>query len=238
MAMTVSNRSRIIALTAAVIAAGMLSGCRSTDPAVKRSQQAADVLVDTSASLASGEQTVMQSQEALRTLGQAKGDLRPAFDLFVTQLENVRKQAARLRDESEVVKSQAAMYCSARQTDVKTISNDEMRQVAERRAAHVREECDNIKERYAQVNASFDRYIRNLSDLQTYLANELNYGALDSGQKWVDEALKSGEALRGNIRALSFQVELTGNMLSPVPLAATRWPNPIIPTEALAERPQ
>lgn len=237
MAIQVSNRSRIIALTAAVIAAGMLSGCRGTDPAVKRSQQAADVLVDTSASLAAGEQTVVQSQDALRILGQSKGDLRPAFDVFVTQLDNVRKQAARLKAESELVKNQSAAYCMARQSDIKTISNDEMRQVAEQRAAHVREECDNIKERYAQVNAAFDRYIRNLSDLQTYLANELNYGALDSGQKWVDEALKSGEALRSNIRALSFQVELTGNMLSPVPLATTRWPNPVIPTEALAERP-
>jgi hypothetical protein len=204
-------------------------GCRSADPAVKRSEQTADVLVDTSQSLAMGEQVVVESQAALRTLSQAKGDLRPAFDAFMLELDAVRKSAARTQRDGDMVKAQSTLYCDARQSDIRTISNDEMRQVAETRTARVREQCNNIKERYAQVNASYASYIRNLADLQTYLANELNYGALDSGQRWVDEAIKSGEVLRSNIRALALQVELTSNTLSPVPIATTRFPSMIDP---------
>lgn len=199
-------------------------GCQTADPAVKRSEQTANVLVDTSQSLAMGEQVVVESQAALRTLSQSKGDLRPAFDAFVLELEAVRKSAVRTQRDGDLVKTQSVLYCEARQSDIRTISNDEMRQVAETRASRVREQCTNIAERYAQVNASYAAYIRNLADLQTYLANELNYGALDSGQRWVDEALKSGEVLRTNIRALALQVELTSNTLSPVPIATTRFP--------------
>lgn len=236
MSFEMPKRRGVVLFSAAVIAAGLLGGCRGVDPAVKRTQQAAEVLVDTSQSLSVGEQTVAESQAALRTLREAKGDLRPAFEVFVIELEAVRKQADRLKYESELVRNQAAGYNSARQSDIRTISNDDLRQAAEKRAAHVQEKCDNIKERYAHVNSGFEKYIRDLSDLQTYLANELNYGALDTGQRWVDEALSSGETLRGNIRELALQVELTSNMLSPVPIATTQWPNQLTPSpEALAE---
>ena len=152
------------------------------------------------------------------------------------EIESVRKQADRMKQESEAVRTEAAVYVSARQTDVSTISNDEMRQAAIQRTANVKEKCDTIKDRYAQVNADFTQYIRSLSDLQTYLGNELNFGALDSGRRWVDDAISSGEMLRGDIRSLALEIELTSNILSPVPLAATQWPTTLQQTNAVAEQ--
>jgi len=221
---------------AVLLLAGALCACQHTDPAVTRSEQTADLLVSTRQSMVNGDQTVAQSQAALTTLRQSKGDLRPAFEDFLTQLEAVRKQADRMQKESQAVRDQSQLYLAARQSDVSTISNEEMRQAAADRTAHVKEKCDDIKDRYSAVNASFARYIRSLSDLQTYLANELNYGALDSGQKWIDQALASGEMLRGNIRDLSREIELTSNLLSPVPIAATQWQTTLQQPDALAEQ--
>ena len=221
----------------AIIVTGVIAGCRSVDPAVKRSEQTTDVLVDTRQSLVIGEQSVARSQDTLKTLRESKGDLRPAFALYMAELDAIRKEADRLKRESEVVRGQATLYCTARKHDISTISNDDMRRVAEQRTQRVREQCDDINERYARVNNAFGTYIRNLSDLQTYLANELNYGALDSGQRWFDEALTAGEMLRTHIRGLALQVELTSNILSPVPVATTHWPNAVQPPDAVAERP-
>lgn len=236
MSMKMRSASGVSLFSAAIVAATLLGGCRGVDPAVKRSQQAVDLLVDTRQSLVVGEQTTVESQTALRTLRQSKSDLRPAFDVFGVELDAVRKQADRVKRESERVRAQAAVYCSARQNDIHTISNDDMRQAAEARTARMREQCDKINEMYGQTNAAFDNYIRNLSDLQTYLANELNYGALESGQRWVDQALTSGEMLRGHIRGLALQLDLISNVLSPVPIATAQWTTPLPPTDAMAER--
>jgi septal ring factor EnvC (AmiA/AmiB activator) len=221
---------------ATLLIAGALCACQHTDPAVTRSEQTADLLVSTRQSMLVGDQTVAESQAALTALRQSKGDLRPAFEQFLSELQAVRKQADRMEKESQAVHDQSQLYLAARQNDVSTINNDEMRQAAVQRTAHVKEKCDDIKDRYAAVNASFARYIRSLSDLQTYLANELNYGALDSGQKWIDQALSSGEMLRGNIRDLSREIELTSNLLSPVPIAATQWQTTLQQPDALAEQ--
>lgn len=213
-----------------------LAGCQTADPAVKRSERAAGVLIGTRQSIHAAEQTVADSQAALRGLQDATGDLRPTFEKFVVELAEVRKQAEQLRQDGDVVKAQSAAYCSARQIDVSTISNDEMRKLAEQRTASVRQECDEIKDRYAKAGIAFDSYIRSLTDLQTYLANELNYGSIRAGQKWLDESLAAGERLRGDVRALALKIELTSNMLSPIPVAITQWPTPLNNPDAVADR--
>ena len=226
---------RVVLNSSAAVLFGLLAACQHTDPAVSRSQDAVDLLVGTRQSMITGEATVAQSQTALRTLSESKGDLRPAFDTFLVELDAVRKQASRLQKEGDAVRAQATAYCAGRQSDIATISNDEMRQAAVQRTRQVKEKCDDIKDRYAAVNVSFARYIRSLADLQTYLGTQLNYSTLDSGQKWIEEALASGEMLRGDIRSLALEIELTSNIISPVPVAVTQWPTDLQQPDAMAQ---
>jgi hypothetical protein len=190
---------------------------------------------------------------AYRALRIARGDTTPMpgfdQDLFAAnddtggrdlaslgaELDAVRKQAGRLQKEGDTVRAQATAYCTARQSDIATISNVEMRQAAVQRTRQVKEKCDDIKDRYAAVNVSFSRYIRTLADLQTYLGTQLNFSTLDSGQKWIDEALASGEMLRGDIRSLALEMELTSNIISPIPVAVTQWPTDLQPPDAMAQ---
>lgn len=221
---------------AAVVLSGLLTGCQTGDPAIKRSERAAGVLTGTRETIRDAEQTVADSQTSLRALQDATGDLRPAFEHFVVELAAVRRQSERLRRDGDLVKNESAAYCGARQNDVSTISNDEMRNLAEQRTAKVREECEDIKDRYGRANLAFDRYVRSLVDLQTYLANELNYGSVRAGEKWFAESIAAGERLRGDVRALALKIELTSNMLSPVPVSITQWPKPLDQTDAVASR--
>ena len=211
----------LVGLTAGVLAVG----CARTDPAVKRSQRAIETLADTRQSMVVAEQTVADSQAALRAIKDGKGDLTPSFEAFVVQIGAVRKQADRVRREGDAVKEQTDEYCTGRSNDVSTITNAEMRKLAQQRAGHVRQECDTINTGYGRVNGAFVQYTNSLNDLQRFLANELNYGAVRSGEKWCDEALAAGERLRGDIRDLALKIELTSNLLSPSPTAVTRWPS-------------
>lgn len=222
---------------AALLGVGLLGGCQKANPAVQRSQQAADVLTGARQSLGVSEQTVVTSQVTLRTLSQSKGDLQPPFAAFITQVEAVRREAAKQQEQSDAVLAQATSYVAARQKDISTISNDELRHTAEQRTAKMQLQTQTIKDLYGRMNVVFGVYIRNLGDLQTYLANDLNYGALNSGQRWVSEAAASGEKLRGSIRDLATQIDLMSNTLSPVPIPSTAWPTTLHSTEPPASQP-
>ena len=218
------------------VAAGILTGgCTHTDPAVTRSQRAIATLADTRQSMVLAEQTVADSQAALRAIKDGKGDLTPAFEAFAVQIGIVRKQADRVRREGDGVKEQTDEYCTGRSNDVATITNTDMRKLAQQRANHVRQECDAINAGYGRVNGAFVQYVQSLTDLQRYLANELNYGAVRSGEKWCNDALAAGERLRGDIRALALKIELTSNLLSPSPTAVTRWPSTLKSATTRAE---
>ena len=224
---------RLLTLTA-LSAAVLSAGCQG-NPAIERSVKASDTLVGTRQTMVASEQIVADSEAALRTLAASKGDLRVPFKAYVVQLQAVQKQADRMKDEADAVKAQSAAYCAARQGDVSTISDDAMRAAAQQRTAAARDKCDEIKDRYAKVNAAFSGYVRRLTDLQTYLANELNNGTLDSGHQWVDEALVHGDLLRKSIRDLAYQVEMMTNTLSPVPLAVTQWTTKLDAPEMIAD---
>jgi hypothetical protein len=217
-------QSRVVLVSAVLLGVAAI-GCERVDPAVKRSLRASAVLAGTRQSMVQAERVVANSQASLRTLQEAKGDLTPAFEAFAAQLALVRKQADHLRGEGETVKAEAHAYCTARHADVGTITNGEMRNLAKQRADHVRQEYNVINDGYARVNAGFVQYIRSLNDLQRFLANELNYGAVRSGEKWCAEALAAGESLRGDIRSLALKIDLTSNLLSPSPTAVTRFPS-------------
>lgn len=236
-AMKASPTTRRTLVLCSLIAGCAAEGCARTDPAVKRSRAAIDTLADTRGSMVQAEQTVADSQLALRAVKDGKGDLTPAFEAFVAQINAVRKQADRVRREGEVVKERTEEYCIGRANDVSTITNTEMRKLAQQRATHVRQECDAINAGYGRVNGAFVQYLTGLTDLQRYLANELNYSAVRSGEKWCVDALAAGERLRGDIRALALKIELTSNLLSPSPTAVTRWPSTLNVATTQATQP-
>lgn len=208
----------------AVIASVLIGsgGCQNIiqkkDPARERTEQAVALLIKTREEITASEQKVDVAQASLRALRDAQGDLRPAFNDFGKQVGVVRTEAARVRGESDVVRSQAFLYTSARHSDVSEIQNEQMRAAAVDRAAKVRERYDQINVLYAQTNEAFTQYLRTCDDLQKYLANDLNFPALESSKQWIKESLAAGDTLRDQIRALSMEMSLTSNVLSPVPV--------------------
>ncbi|HEX8342407.1 MAG TPA: hypothetical protein VF624_16000 [Tepidisphaeraceae bacterium] len=205
------------------LVAVLSGGCTRSDPALARSQRAVAVLIETRRSLAESEKIVSDSQAALRQLQESDYDLRAAFKGLERQIARVRVEADRTHVAAESVRGAARGYSDARASDVKTIQNEELRQAAQERTADVVARYERINALYVQVVKSFTAYVRDLDDLHTFLANDLNHPALQSATRWLDEAQSSGEALRDTIRALSAEVHTTSNVLSPTPVPATEW---------------
>jgi hypothetical protein len=204
----------------AIVTLTLAGGCRSSDPALKRSELVVDLLVDHRTALMTGEGAVANSQASLKALQQSTGDLRPAFDLFSADIEQVRKEAKRVKAEADEMRLRSVDYVTARTSDVSTIQNQDLRLAAERRAAIARGRYDRIDVLYREVNVCYGTYLQNLEDLHTYLANELNYPALKSAQRWLEETYASAEALRTNLRLLTVELNKASNSLARVPVPA------------------
>lgn len=201
-----------------LLAAGCRDIAQKKDPARDRTEQAVSLLVRTREGVVASEQKVDVAQAALRTLRDAQGDLRPAFNEFGRQIEAVRAEAKRLQSEADVVRSQGFLYTSARNSDVSQIQNEQMRAAAIERTERVRERYDRINALYGETGEAFAEYLRTCDDLRTYLSNDLNFPALESSKRWIAESLKAGEVLRERLRTLAEELSLTSNVLSPVPV--------------------
>jgi len=176
------------------------------------------MLVTTRTQLIAGEREVAGSVGALRTLGNAQGDLRPAFDAFRDTVALVHKEADRVRVEAEDMRAASSMFTTTWKSEVATIQNQRLRDAAETRAGEVRDRYDQIDTLYAEANSAFATYLTNCEDLKTYLANDLNFPALVTAQPWVKQAQSAGETLRAKLRQLATELGETTNVLSPVPV--------------------
>ncbi len=202
---------------ACVIVSLCLMGCHA-DPARDRSTQAVDRLLESRTSMIAGEKMVEASVGSLRTLKNAQADLRPAFTAFRQHIPILLNESDRVRVESEALRAQCELHVQAWQSDLGTINNQQLRQAGEDRAQQVRDRYTQIEQLYATVNAGYLKYIAECKDLETYLANDLNYPALLTAKQWVSATETSGEHLRQSIADLASELSNTTNVLSPVPV--------------------
>lgn len=207
-------RTSVLTLT---LAAAFLSGCQS-DPARDRSSQAIELLLDSRSKLLQGDREVEASIADLATLQAAQADLRPAFDAFRGHIPALLAEADRVRIESEDVSARAEAHITAWRSDLGTITNQQLRQTGEDQAQEVRDRYKQIAKLYADVNDAYLDYITQAKDLETYLANDLNFPALQRARVWTDKAAGAGADLRSKIDALATELGNTTNVLSPVPV--------------------
>jgi hypothetical protein len=200
-----------------VVAVLVLTGCRS-DPARDRSSQAIDLLMNSRARLLLGDRAVEASLKDLNALRSAQADLRPAFEAFRSHIPKLLAEADRVRIESGDIGSRADAHVEAWRADLGTITNQQLRQAGEDRAQEVRDRYTQIAKLYAAVNAAYLEYITQAKDLETYLANDLNFPALQKVSTWTGKTADAGVHLRNRIDALATELSTTTNVLSPVPV--------------------
>lgn len=153
-------------------------------------------------------ETTRTSQQLNATLGalnaltkQSKGDLRPAYNNFTTQIANTEAAAGWTRTRVQWMASDGRQYFRDWQSTVNSIANESLRKKAQKRLDAVKVSYDKVEASLKQAGEKFKPFLSDLADIQKALAADVTPGGVKaikstvSSANWnhqfVDKAIKS-----------------------------------------------
>ncbi len=147
---------------------------------------------------------VADAFERLNVLAAGRFDKDPApvlFARFVQSIDVAEQQAKRFREVVGPMLTSAKPVFQQWQQDVATISSDRLRQRSEMRYQVAKERYDAIEQSAVPSQDMFDGFVRALRDHATFLAHDLNAGALDDIQEEVKSVAQTALQLDHNMES-------------------------------------
>jgi predicted component of type VI protein secretion system len=169
------------------------------------------------------------SFERLNTLAAGKFGREPVVTVyarFVQAIDAAEQQSRRFGEAVAPMQESARPVFEQWQVDVSTIGTERLRQRSEMRLAVSRERYEAIVAAAVPAQQQLEAYVRTLRDHATFLAHDLNPGALDAIQEDVKEVAKAARTLDRGLDdclvAARAYVEQAALPASPGPAAPVR----------------
>lgn len=124
-----------------------------------------------------------------------------SYARFVQSIDVAEQQARRFREAVGPMQTAAKLVLDHWQTDVATISGERLRQRSELRLAVTRERYQAITVAAVPAQDQFDGFVKALRDHATFLAHDLNAGAIDDIQDEVKDVARVARELDKSFEA-------------------------------------
>jgi hypothetical protein len=152
---------------------------------------------------------VKTTNESLQALTAASGgDLRPLFNKYAENVRKTQDMANAARDRAQAMREHTDDYVAQWQKEVSSISDEQLRQMSQQRAAKAKTEFDRIRSVAQDARAAYDPYMQGLQDVQQYLTNDLTAGGIQTIKPKADDTIRKGQTLEQKLADL--QTELDG----------------------------
>lgn len=157
--------------------------------------------------------TTVASLGAIAT--SAHTDPRKAFEQFSDDVKDLESTANKIRKRAQDMKDQGAKYFEKWQAELATISNPDVRALAEQRKTKLQAAFDNIRVLSEPLKASFDPWLSDLKDLQTYLGNDLTVKGVDAAKGLFTRTTTGGREVQKHMDALLSELNTVAAALTP-----------------------
>jgi chromosome segregation ATPase len=196
------------AVTLALVACAVASGCSSNPKGPGRTAKAVESLNDTRKQLANASKQVNDTNQSLRTLADASsGDLRSLYNKFAENVRDTEEAAKKARERSEAMRKNTDAYVAEWQKEFGTISDEQLRRMSQERASAARADFERVRSAAAEARAAYEPYMQGLKDVQQYLANDLTADGVRSIRPKADDTIRKGDTLQQRIAAVQAEVE-------------------------------
>lgn len=170
-------------------------------------------------------ETTRTSEQLKSTLGalnaltkQTKGDLRPAYSAYRSEVANTESAATWTRTRAQWMASDGRKYFQDWESTVNGIANESLRKKAQKRLAAVRTSYDKVEVSLQQAGDKFKPFLSDLTDIQKALATDVTAGGVKAikstvrsanwNHQFVDNAIKSALKEMGKMeKALSSEAK-------------------------------
>ena len=138
--------------------------------------------------------TSEQLKSTLSTLNaltkQTKGDLRPAYDTYRSEVDHTDAAAAWTRTRAKSMAVDGRKYFQDWQNSISGIANESLRKKAQKRMDAVKTSYDKVEASLQQAGEKFKPFLSDLSDIQKALSTDVTAGGV--------------KALRGTVRSANW----------------------------------
>jgi hypothetical protein len=136
----------------------------------------------------------------------ASKDPRKAYEAFaksVTQVENAGNTA---KKNAEAMQGQGDKYFQQWETQISTVQNEDIRELAQKRKAKLQEAFGNIKKSAQDAKESFPIYLADLKDLRTALSTDLTVQGISALKGVFKKTKKEGLEVKENLDELEAEL--------------------------------
>jgi hypothetical protein len=132
---------------------------------------------------------------------QTKGDLRPAYTAFSSEVDKTDSAAAWTRTRVQSMATDGRKYFQDWQSTISSIANESLRKKAQKRLDSVKTSYDKVEASLQQASDKFKPFLSDLTDIKKALATDLTAGGIKAlrstvrsanwNHQFVDKAINS-----------------------------------------------
>jgi len=183
----------------------MMTGC-SSPQAVKSADSAGSSLQSLADSLEKGRVQVAKVMTALNEVVVAAADPKKPYGNFSSEVASLDKIAADSRARAEKMKATLKEHYALWDQELAAIANPDLKQQSLARKAEVTKAFEDIKESFSQVSLSFRPYLKNLQDLDRYLATDLSAGGIAGAGNMINGLKTESVNVQRDIQAAARKI--------------------------------
>jgi DNA polymerase III delta prime subunit len=140
---------------------------------------------------------------------QSKGDLRPAFNVFATEVTNTTAAAATTAARVKWMDEDGQTYFKEWQDTITSIANEDLRKKAQKRLESVRSDFDEVKKELKEASAKFKPFLSDLGDIQKTVAMDVTANGVKAVRGTVKSANWNHQAVN---KAINSAIKELGKM--------------------------
>jgi hypothetical protein len=185
----------------------IIGGCSSDAKGPGRTAKAVESLGATKKELADASKQVAATNDSLRKLVDASGDLRPMYNKFADNVRKTEDAAKQARGRAEGMRKNTDAYVAQWQKESGSITDEQLRRMSQDRANSAKGDFDRVRGAATEAKSAYEPYMQGLKDVQQYLANDLTVAGVQSIRPKADDTIQKGQALQQGLTNLQGELD-------------------------------
>jgi hypothetical protein len=176
-------------------------GCSSTG--VERAEETAESMQDSVANIEKGKNLVKKTMDSLKKVQDSAGsDPRSAFNEYSENVEDIKDAAKKVSKTTNAMKDAGKDYYKTWQKQLSGMNNEQLKAISAARQAESQATYEKVVGAYNGVREAYKPFIKDLTDIQTYLSNDLTPGGINAIKSVADRAETDAAVLNDSLSAL------------------------------------
>ncbi len=151
-----------------------------------------------------------------------QADIKKSFKDFTDGLEDIREHEETLTSQRLQMEKNGDQYVKQWQSEMAHFSNDDLKKASIDRQTAVKTKFAETTAAYKQLDEVYEPFIKNLTEIQMALRNDLTSASAQSMRPVYQAAITQGETVQGKADELLARLDDLGSSLSSVPGSTTK----------------